>query len=85
MRIKENWPSVKNRSLSVCVNRFILWYGLVHCLNGYLAILVGFLKVIMWGRNQSAIVQEKLFLQVKNNYVCVKLNSLAAYFQMISK
>ena len=54
-----------------CVNRFILWYGLVHFWNGYLAMLVGFLMVITWGRNQSAKVEEKLFLQVKNNFVQV--------------
>ena len=34
----------------VCVNRFILWYGLVHCWNGYLAMLVGFLMVITWSK-----------------------------------
>ena len=55
----------------VCVNRFILWYGLVHCWNGYLSMLVGFFMVITWGRNQSTIVEEKLFLQVKNNFVQV--------------
>ena len=49
----------------VCVNRFILWYGLVHCLYRYLSMLVGFLMVITRGRNQSAKVEEKLFLQVK--------------------
>ena len=52
-----------------CVNRFILWYGLVHCWNVYLAMLVGFLMVITWGRNQSDEVEEKMFLQVKNYFV----------------
>ena len=45
----------------VCANRFILWYALVHCWNGYLAMLVGFLMVTTWGRNQSAKVEEKCF------------------------
>ena len=54
-----------------CVIRFILWYGIFHCWNGYLAMLVGFLMVITWGRNQSSKVEEKLFLQVKNNFVWV--------------
>ena len=49
----------------VRVNRFILWYGLVYCWNGYLAMLVGFLMVITWGRNQSAKVEEKLFYKLK--------------------
>ena len=49
----------------VCVKRFILWYGLVLYWNGYLAMLVGFLMVITWGRNQSAILEEKLFYKLK--------------------
>ena len=30
----------------VCFNRFILWYGLVHCWNGYLSMLLVFLMGI---------------------------------------
>ena len=75
MRIKmfkRGWEAIlKCLPKVVCVNIFILWYGLVHCWNGYLAMLVGFLMVITWWRNQSAKVEEKLLLQVKNNFVQV--------------
>ena len=72
LMLKRGWEAISKCLLEVvCVSRDLSCDMVLFIVEMAIAMLVGFLMVITWWRNQSAKVEENLFLQVKNNFVQV--------------